>query len=52
MKYKLLDGAPQFSAIFDDWELDVEIPDAHFKPELTQDAMQIDFISTIQQGGR
>ena len=52
MKYKLLDGAPQFSAIFDDWELDVEIPDAHFVPVLAQDATQIDFIASIQQGGR
>ncbi len=52
MRYKLLDGAPQFSAIFDGWELDVEIPDAHFVPVLADDAMQIDFIASIQQGGR
>ena len=50
--HALLEGAPQFSAIFDGWDLDVEIPDAHFVPVLAQDAMQIDFISSIQQGGR
>lgn len=50
MTYKLLEGAPEFSATFDNWEVGKRIPDRRFVAKLGEDASRIDFIASIQRG--
>lgn len=41
--YRNLPLAPEYIAVLRDWELDPELPDAIFLPEIPADATQIDF---------
>ena len=50
MTYKLLEGAPEFTAIFEDWEVGKRISDRRFVAKLDKDATRIDFFASIQRG--
>lgn len=44
--YKSIPGAPQFTAVFSDWDLATRPPDALFTPQVPADADRISFLST------
>ena len=48
--YKLLPGAPQYSAVFTGWDLKANIPDGEFKPVVPKEARQIAFLKAKEAG--
>lgn len=47
--YKVIPGAPQYTAVFSNWNLNPGAGEAAFKAELPDDAVKIDFISLKKQ---
>lgn len=42
--YKSEEEAPQYQAVFSNWNLSAEAPDSMFKPDLPKDAVKINFL--------
>ncbi len=51
INYKEIEGAPQYQAIFSNWNLSPDLPDSVFKANLPKDAVKIDFIDLKKQKG-
>ena len=51
INYKELEGVPQYQAIFSNWNLNPDLPDSVFKPNLPKDAVKIDFINFKKEKG-
>jgi hypothetical protein len=46
--YKLLPGAPQFTAVLSDWDLATRPPDEVFEPQLPPSASRIEFLAAAK----
>ncbi|MCK5709962.1 MAG: DUF2092 domain-containing protein [Deltaproteobacteria bacterium] len=51
INYKELEGAPQYQAIFSNWNTSPDLSDSVFKANLPKDAVKIDFINFKKQKG-
>lgn len=47
--YKVIPGAPQYTAVFSNWNLNPGVDESAFKAELPEEAVKIDFISLKKQ---
>jgi hypothetical protein len=47
--YKVIPGAPQYTAVFSNWNLNPGVGESAFKAELPEEAVKIDFISLKKQ---
>ena len=51
INYKEIEGAPQYQAIFSNWNLSPDLSDSVFKANLPKDSVKIDFIDFKKQKG-
>jgi hypothetical protein len=51
LNYTQAEGVPQYQAIFSNWNLNPELSDSEFKPNLPKDAVKIDFIDFKKEKG-
>jgi len=49
--YKVIPGAPQYTAVFSNWNLNPGVDESIFKAELPAEAVEINFISLKKQRG-